>query len=159
MKNLDKKTIYNLPFHDSNLLGAKISQKDNGETDLLLCISFCRTEFEDLSNEYLEINKSDGSVALLFETCQQINFNFICDRTQRDEIDYIQFLTDSVNLKQGQKHVEVIFISGSKLECIAEKVVLVESNGVAYSLLSESCEIRREIRDAPQNINRHERHD
>ena len=125
MIKLDEKSIYNLPFHDSDFLGIKISQRDNGETDLLLYISFCKNEFEDLSKEYLEIIKSDGSVSLLFENCQWFNLNFFSNRTQRDEIDYIQFLTDSKTLKDGQKYIEVVFTSGSKLECIAEKFDLI----------------------------------
>jgi len=126
MKKLNEKSIQNLPFHDSDLLGVKILQNDEGKTDLILNIAFYKGEFESLSKDYLKIIKPNGAASLLFNDCRWININAICNRTQRDEIDYIQFLSGSPNLKDGQKHVEVIFISGSKLECFVKDLSLSE---------------------------------
>lgn len=124
MKTLDEKSIQYLPFHDSDFLGIKIIQSDEGETDLILNIAFYEGEFESLSEDYLNVIKTDGTASILFKACNRININAVCNRSQRDEIDFINFIQDSPSLKEDQKHVEVIFISGSKLECIAEKVEL-----------------------------------
>ena len=131
MKVLTQKNIQNdLPVHDSDFLGYKVLQKDNGETDLVLDIAFCEGEFDDLDEDYKDIIKSDGTASFLFLNCWWINIGIICNITQRDSIDYIQFLSNSkklkeLNAKKEIKHVEVIFISGSKLECISENVALI----------------------------------
>ena len=124
MKKLDEQSIQHLPFHDSDFLGVKIIQTDEGETDLALNIAFYKGEFESLSEDYMKVIRPDGSASLLFKGCDWIKINTVCNRSQRDEVDYIQFIHNSPNLKKGRQHVEVIFISGSKLECVAEKIEL-----------------------------------
>ena len=124
MKKLSKKSIQYLPFHDSDFLGIKIIQSDEGETDLVLNIAFYKGEYESLSEDYLKVLRPDGTASVLFKACDWININTVCNRSQRDEIDFIQFKNDSPNLKKGQKHIEVVFISGSKLECVSEEVEL-----------------------------------
>ena len=124
MKTLDAESIRYLPFHDSDFLGIRIIQSDEGETDLILNIAFYEGEFEGLSEDYLNIINPDGTASLFFKACDRININAVCNRSQRDEIDFIQFIKDADNLIDGKKHVEVIFISGSKIECMAERVEL-----------------------------------
>ena len=124
MKRIDEKSIQCLPFHDSDFRGLKINQKDNGETDLILNLAFYKGEFESLSEDYLKAIELDGTASLLFENCDWINIHTVCNRLQRDEIDFIQFVHDLPNLVEGKKHIEVVFISGSKLECVANKIEL-----------------------------------
>lgn len=128
MKEINNKNIYNLPFHDSTFSGMEISQNDYGETELCLAITFCKGEFENLT-EYSSVISSDGNSSIIFANCEWININTFCNRTQRDSVDYIEFKKDTFVLKQykaqkDKEHVEVVFASGSKIECIAKCLLL-----------------------------------
>ncbi|MBU0682202.1 MAG: hypothetical protein KKD73_12355 [Proteobacteria bacterium] len=131
MKEINIETIYDLPVHDSDFLGMKISQNDSGETELSLTIAFCKGEFEDLP-EHSGVISPEGHMAFVFNNCEWININTFCNRTQRDSIDYIEFKKDTPELKQynpqkGNKHIMVVFTSGSKIECISKSIELASS--------------------------------
>ncbi|MCP3686108.1 MAG: hypothetical protein GY861_25965, partial [bacterium] len=107
MQKLTQKNINDLPMHDSDFIGYSVSQKDNGQTKLILSIAFCEGEYEDL-------NQNSKFASLIFENCWWINKNIICNRTQRDSIDYIRVLLESQELKRfdkksGLKHIEIVF--------------------------------------------------
>jgi hypothetical protein len=128
MKEINNETIYDLPIHDSVFLGMKISQNDYGETELCLAITFCKGEFENLT-EYSNVISPEGNSSLVFTNCEWININTFCNRTQRDSLDYIEFKKDTPEIKQrkvqkNKNHVEVVFTSGSKIECIASCLLL-----------------------------------
>lgn len=128
MKDINRETIYNLPFHDSNFLGMKISQNDNGDTDLILNIAFCKGEFEDLA-DYSNVISPEGCVSIVFAGCELININTFCNGAKRDAIDYIEFnkdtsLSEKNNIRKDKGCIEVVFVSGSTIDCIANKVQL-----------------------------------
>lgn len=130
MKEINSETICYLPVHDSDFLGVEISQNDSGETELILAITFCKGEFEDLA-EYSDDISPEGHAYFVFTNCEWININTFCNRTQRDSIDYIEFKKDTSELEQystqnDKKHVEVVFVSGSKIECIVKSLVLTQ---------------------------------
>lgn len=131
MKKISREIVYELPVHDSSFLGMEILQKDNGETDLCLNIAFCDGEFDDLT-EYSTVISREGNASFLFANCEWIHINTVCNRSQRDSIDYFEFKVDSPELdkyssSKGKEHVEVVFVSGSKLECIVDYIELVQS--------------------------------
>lgn len=133
MKEINIETIYDLPVHDSDFLGMKISQNDSGETELCLTIGFCKGEFEGLP-EYSNVISHEGHIAFMFNNCEWININTFCNRTQRDSVDYIEFKNDTPELKQynprkNNKHVVVVFTSGSKIECIVKRIELAKIKG------------------------------
>jgi hypothetical protein len=99
VKEVDERNIYDLPVHDSDFLGINISQNVNGNTDVTLSIVFCEGELEDLV-EYIEVIKPNGFTSFVFKNCELIKLNTICNRAQRDSIDYIQFLDPSSNPKE-----------------------------------------------------------
>lgn len=122
MKKINRETIYDLPVHDSDFLGMKILQGDNGETELSLDIGFCKGEFEKLA-DYSSVISPEGSTTLMFTCCDWINISTFCNRAQRDSVDYVDFKEDTAELKQsnaskGKEHIVVHFTSGSKIECI-----------------------------------------
>ena len=128
MKVLNSNNINNLPFHDSDFSGITFSQNNKGKTDLILNINFCAGEFENIT-EYSNIIRSDGAASLLFADCYLIKCNFICNVTQRDSIDYIKF-ADKASIPKEFKiknQLEVVFNSGSKIECIAESISLIKT--------------------------------
>lgn len=128
MKEIDRESIYDLPVHDSDFLGLKISQNDSGETNLILTIAFCKGEFDDLT-DYSKVISPEGHTSFLFINCDWININTFCNRTQRDSVDYIEFKNNSsqleqYNAKNDKKHIEVVFVSGSRIECIVKRIEL-----------------------------------
>ena len=128
MKEINRETICNLPFHDSDFLGMKISQNDSGDTDLILNIAFCKGEFEDLA-DYSNVISPEGHVSLVFAGCELININTFCNRAQRDAVDYIEFKKDTSlleqnNIRKDKGCIEVVFVSGSTIDCIANKILL-----------------------------------
>lgn len=128
MKEINRETIYDLPVHDSDFLGVKISQNDSGETDLILTIAFCKGEFEDLT-DYSNVISSEGHTSFVFINCDWININTFCNRTQRDSVDYIEFKKGTSQLEQynaqkDKEHIEVVFASGSNIECVVRRIEL-----------------------------------
>ena len=126
MKILNEKSIQNLPFHDSDFHGVQIIQTDEGETDLVIDITFYVGEYECLSKDYQKVIKNDGSASILFKNCELIKIHGIYKRAQRDEIDFVQYVSDLPGLKKAMNHVEVVFTSGSRLECVTEKMGLID---------------------------------
>ena len=124
MITLNKMSINYLPFHDSDFLGIKIIQSENGQTNLILEILFCKDELDSIDEDYLNIIGPDGTASLLFRNCRSINFHTICNRSQRDEIDYVHFIDDVHNPEDKYKHIKVVFISGSILKCTAEELLI-----------------------------------
>lgn len=130
MKEITKETIYDLPVHDADFLWMKISQNNMGETELSLAISFCKGEYESLTG-YSDLITPEGLTLFVFSGCEWITNNFFCNRTQRDSIDSIEFKNDTPELVQyspqkDSTHIEVLFTSGSKIECIVNKVLLTQ---------------------------------
>jgi len=128
MEEISIETIYDLPVHDSDFLGVKISQNDSGETDLSLTIAFCKGEFEGLT-DYSTVISPEGHTSLVFVNCCWININTFCNMTQRDSVDYIEFKKDTSQLEQyntqnDKEHIEVVFVSGSRIECIMTRIKL-----------------------------------
>lgn len=119
-----EKSVLELPFHDSDLLEIKVLQKDSGETDLLLNISFYKGEFESLGENFLKAINRDGKASILIENCNRIKIDFICNRTNRDKFDYFDIKDTKSEYKAESQQVEAVFISGSKIDCIAESVYL-----------------------------------
>ncbi len=125
MRSLTQKNIYNLPLHDSKFLGYKIFQKDRDFTEINISFVFCDGEYEDLKWNNREPEKY-GS--LIIQDCMQINSKMICDSLPPgDALDYVDILSESPLLDQYSKnltlkHIKVIFISGSQLECIAKDI-------------------------------------
>lgn len=130
MKEITQKIINDeLPVHDSDFLEYKIIQENSGETQLALKIAFCEGEFEHLQQDFTSIIRPNGAASFVFKNCWWVNINIICNTTKRDAVDYIKFIKNSSKLKgydlgEDFNHVEVVFVSGSRLECIAENVVL-----------------------------------
>lgn len=128
MKVLNSNNINKLPFHDSDFLGITFSQNDKGKTDIILNIRFYAGEFENIS-EYSKIIRSNGAASILFEDCYLIKCDFTCNMTQRDSIDYIRFSDESSIPKKfkAKNRLEIVFNSGSKIECIADVISLVKT--------------------------------
>lgn len=125
MKPLNVKTLNTLPFHDSDFLGLKITQQDDGVTDLTISVAFYEGEFEDIDSELSSIISSDGKASLLFQNCEEMSISSYYTRDQRDEFDYIRILNEGVTQENASGYIEVVFISGSKIKCMTKSIVLV----------------------------------
>ncbi len=125
MRSLTQEDIYNLPIHDSRFLGYKIFQKDRGFTEINLSFIFCDGEYEDLK---WNNSKPEKYGSFIIEDCMQINSKMICDSIPpRDALDSVEIISESPLLDQYSKkstlkHIKVVFISGSQLECIAKNI-------------------------------------
>jgi hypothetical protein len=129
MIKINKKNIYDIPFHDSDLVDLKVNQHDNGTVDLWLKIIF---NPEELDNNVLEQIQPDGTANLLFKDCRWLNMNMICNRTKRDEIDFLQIVENSAKIdetvlkRNSWVHIDLTFMSGSKLNCITNGITLLK---------------------------------
>ena len=125
MKHLNVETINTLPFHDSDFLGLKITQQDDGVADLTISFSFYEGEFDDIDSELRNIVSSDGKASLLLQKCEEISITTYYTRDQRDEFDYIRILNEDVAQDNTISYIEVVFISGSKIKCINRGIILI----------------------------------
>ena len=129
MIEINKKNINDIPFHDSDLVDLRVNQNDNGTVDLWFKIVF---NTEELDNNILKHIQSDGVANLLFKDCRWINMNMICNRTKRDEIDFLRIVENSskiseIALKRNLwVHIDITFSSGSKLNCITKEIILLK---------------------------------
>ncbi len=124
MKILDEESINHVPFHDSDLLSIRLEQNDQGKTDLIVSISFHHDDIEDLYRDFPNAVGPSGLSLLKFSDCHWININAFCNQTKRDEIDYLEFKEESPSIMKGMKHVEVVLVSGSKIECHVKEMML-----------------------------------
>lgn len=118
MIEISRENIYDFPIHDSEILEIRISQDDCGETDLSLDIAFCKGEFEKLS-DYSNVISVEGYATFIFTCCDWINVNTLCNRTQRDSVDFVDFQHDTPELKRYSTHdasKHIIFVSQAEQE-------------------------------------------
>nr|WP_320191890.1 hypothetical protein [uncultured Desulfobacter sp.] len=125
MKTLTVETLHTLPFHDSDFLGLKITQQDDGATDLTISIAFYEGEFENLDSELSSIINSEGKASLLFQNCEEISISAYYTVEQRDAFDYINIFNNDVKQENTSRHIEVVFISGSKIKCMTKSIILI----------------------------------
>jgi len=125
LKPLNVDFLNTLPFHDSDFLGLKISQQDDGVTDLTISIAFYEAEFEEIDTDFGSIIDSDGKASLLLQGCEEVSIRSYYTKEQRDEFDYIRILDEAVEQENDTKCIEVVFISGSKIKCMTKNILLI----------------------------------
>jgi hypothetical protein len=118
---LDENIVHDLPVHDSDVMEITIFRNKENGMDMALHIAFCEGEYEELS-DYSSSITPDGLTFLIFKNCKSVKMNANYGSIQGDLIDYIELCKSDKdrNYYQG----EIIFISGSKLECLAESVFI-----------------------------------
>jgi hypothetical protein len=123
MELIDKDIINDLPIHDSDFIAVRILQHENGETDLIVDICFYMGEYEELEEKWLKLVDSNGRASFFIKNCLSVKVSLFCDNTQRDLFDYIQI----EELQNEKKECIVInFVSGSKIECTADLISLIQ---------------------------------
>lgn len=128
MKAINEKDIQELPFHDSDFISLCVIQEENGNTNVEVRIVFGKGEFEAL-DDYLAYIGNNGAASIIFNNCRRVDLQLFANRLQADYIDYLQFMQpgvpfDTVECKKDSKIIEVVFVSGSRLQCIAEECYL-----------------------------------
>ena len=129
---LYKEKIYDLPIHDSDLLNFSISQSDDGITELRLTISFYKDEIDLSDKQLVALLGEDNDADILLSNCHWVNLDAYYNIANRDQFDYVEYLQNTPQLERYgtdkiNNHVKITFISGSKMECIFEGLVLVKS--------------------------------
>jgi len=125
LKSIDANTI---PFHDAIVLEHTIKQNEDGVTTLLLKIRLLLEEINELPNDYKSNFSETGNTVIHFLNCNQINYSLFCNRSNIDEIDFIEAIPENYSKEKSRTiHFKINLTSGSIIECFAEKWALHKS--------------------------------
>ena len=133
---LNNNNIYELPIHDSDLLGINIFQSSQGLTHIKLGISFYSEELHLLDKRIIELLGQNNDADLLISNCSRIKFDGYYNTDALDLFDFVELSREHSLLEEhankiSNRHISITFISGSVLECIYEKIGLVSRSNKA----------------------------
>ena len=124
MKSITQEGICNLPLHDSTFIGYKVFKDTNNLTELILSFSFYEEEYKDLEWDH---GKPEQNASFIVHNCILIKSDMNYNRVpSEDYIDYVEIIANSPLLDKystrSVKHIKIVLISGSWLECVAEEL-------------------------------------
>lgn len=129
MINLTKEQIKRFPIHDSEFHGIEVLQDQGGVSELQLEFLLHSDEVES-ANDVLNTEKHFSEKSLMcFQNLWWSSYTGFFNCSNRDIVDGIAIVENSPIVQKQTAVVElnhfvIEFISGSKLECVCEKVCL-----------------------------------
>jgi hypothetical protein len=110
---LNETTILDLPIHDASLKEIIINQNRIGNVVVALEVEFDIKEIIELPKEISQNINENGKALIILEDCENLTIQIHGNRTNEDEIDYIELVKNINKLK-----CNIYLISGSQLTCI-----------------------------------------
>lgn len=120
---LSKEMISKLTIHDADMHSFNVNQKNNGNTEVCFEVKF------DEDPEGFNVPKGDGITKIVFKNVWWITVEFFSNTTKQDNIDDFGLVVDSKKIDEYKivgmaEHYFITFSSGSKIELIAEGILL-----------------------------------
>src|SRR5207249_10226387 len=118
-----------LPVHDADVMSLSVHTSRTGVVGLDLTLEI---DPQESLEAFANVGVAGPGITLHFENCWQIVSNFLCYRTQRDQVFNWDVIHESNLIQKIQDagaastlellHHKLDFASGSSLEIVAEKV-------------------------------------